>query len=159
MPKYNAWTICDDGSGQESGLFAEMRFASLLMQSGLSFKYVAAQKQFHDFEVYTTKNKTLKVDVKCKQRNVPFDPKFHGHVESRLKNEDCDIYVFAHAESYDLVAPAIQLVGWQWCHLFWSEAELVKKGDKDGQLTERADAGKVGYWTLRPMEDLAKNLL
>lgn len=137
MAKYNAWTICDDGSGQESGLFAEMRLAALFMNSGISFKWVAAEKRYHDFEVTTTSGAALLIDVKCKQRNVPFDPKHHGHVEERIKSQPCHIYVFAHAESQDLTAPAITLAGWIGKKAFWEAAQMVKKGGKDSDLVLR----------------------
>lgn len=151
---FNHMTILPDGSGQITGLVAEVGFASELIQQSISFSWVGSEKGPYDF-VCDMKGTEVKIDVKCKKRNVPPTPFYSAHVTEDQRNYDCNIYVFA-----SLTDENLSFMGWYPKPHYWRDATLVKKGDPDGRgYTERADAGKMEYGDLKPMKSLFETYL
>ena len=143
---FNHMTILPDGSGQITGLIAEKEFALLLMEEGITFKWCGSDKGPYDF-VIKIKGEVIKLDVKCKKRNVKPSSQYDAHVNSYQKNYDCRIYVFA-----SLTDKVVTFMGWCGKQEFWDTANIVKKGEKDGGgFAEKMESGKIKYNELRPM--------
>jgi hypothetical protein len=142
---YNSTTILEGGSGQRAGLIGEMAFAEALAEHRITYQHLGGEGQHHDFLIGD-----VKVDVKAKQRNVPPSGHYDAHVTSSIKDKDCRLYVFASVTDGEAT-----LMGWMGKEEFWSEAVEVKEGELDERgKAERADAGKLKYSKLRPMERL-----
>lgn len=142
---YNSTTILDGGSGQRAGLIGEMAFAEALAEQRITYQHLGGESQHHDFLVGD-----VKVDVKAKQRNVPPSKEYDAHVTASIKDKDCRLYVFASVTEGNPT-----LMGWMGKEEFWTEARRVKKGELDERgKAERADAGKLKYSKLRPMDQL-----
>lgn len=142
---YNSTTILDGGSGQRAGLIGEMAFAEALAEQRITYQHLGGESKHHDFLVGD-----VKVDVKAKQRNVPPSKEYDAHVTASIKDKDCRLYVFASVTEGNPT-----LMGWMGKEEFWTEARRVKKGELDERgKAERADAGKLKYSKLRPMDQL-----
>jgi hypothetical protein len=142
---YNSSTILDGGSGQRAGLIGEMAFAEALAEHRITYQHLGGEAQHHDFLV-----NGHKIDVKAKQRNVEPSYDYDAHVTSSIKDKDCRLYVFA-----SVTDGKPTLMGWMGKEEFWAEAKEVKEGELDESgKAERADAGKLKYSMLRPMERL-----
>jgi len=76
-----------------------------------------------------------------------------GHVCLDQKSYPVQGYVFASVTNND-----VSLMGWMWKTHFWDKAQIVKKGENTGLFIERADAGKVMYAKMAPMEALWEGL-
>jgi hypothetical protein len=148
---YNAMTILSDGSGQIAGWQAESVFAQELMARKISFTYTGCKPLPYDFVVHGTKDVTL--DIKAKKRNVQPSVQQEGHVCLDQKSYPVQGYVFASVTNND-----VSLMGWMWKTHFWDKAQIVKKGENTGLFIERADAGKVMYAKMAPMEALWEGL-
>lgn len=142
---YNDTTILDDGSGQRAGLIGEMAFAEALAEERITYQHLGGEKQHHDFLVGD-----IKIDVKAKQRNVPPSDSYHAHVTASIAKKDCRLYVFVNVTD-----EVPTLMGWMGQKEYWAAAQIVHKGELDERgKAERADAGKLPYSQLRPMEHL-----
>ena len=152
---FNHMTILPDGSGQITGLIAEKEFALLLMEEGITFKWCGSDKGPYDF-VIKLKGEVIKLDVKCKKRNVKPSSDYDAHVAIDQKNYDCRIYVFA-----SLTDEVVTFMGWCGKQEFWDTANIVGKGEKDSKgFAERTNSGKIKYNDLRSMAsfiEFAKN--
>ena len=143
---FNKMTILPDGSGQITGLIAEKEFALLLMEEGITFKWCGSDKGPYDF-VIKIKNEMIKLDVKCKKRNVKPSGHYDAHVNSYQKNYDCRLYVFA-----SMTDEEVTFMGWSGKKEFWDKAKIVQKGEKDsGGFAEKTESGKIKYNDLRSM--------
>lgn len=149
MKPFNNMTILRDGSGQITGELAEIKFSKILIVNGISFKWVGKEKGHHDFAI-SMGNEIVKVDVKCKKRNVKVLPEFDAHVNLYQKGYDCRIYVFS-----SLTGKNLEFMGWCGKNEFWESCRMVKKGDIDSVgFVEKLDSGKLAYNKLRSMESL-----
>lgn len=146
---YNGDTILKGGSGQRAGLIGEMAFAEALAEHRITYQHLGGEAQHHDFLV-----NGHKIDVKAKQRNVAPSKEYDAHVTASIKDKDCRLYVFA-----SVTEGKPTLMGWMGKEEFWAKAREVKKGELDERgKAERADAGKLKYSALRPMDQLWSRL-
>lgn len=142
---YNDTTILDGGSGQRAGFIGEMAFAEALAEQRISYKHLGGEAQHHDFLVGD-----IKIDVKAKQRNVPPSIHYDAHVTASIKKKDCRLYVFV-----SVTDEVPTLMGWMGKKEYWEAARIVREGELDERgKAERADAGKLPYSQLRPMDHL-----
>ena len=142
---YNNTTILENGSGQRAGLIGEMAFAQALAEHRITYQHLGGDKQHHDFLIGD-----IKVDVKAKQRKVPPSYDYDAHVTASIRDADCRLYVFVSVTNDQ---PAI--MGWYGKEEFWRDAKIVSNGEVDEYgKPERADAGKMKYRDLRPIDDL-----
>jgi len=148
---YNAMTIKPDGSGQIAGWQAEAAFAHELLARNIPFSYVGPLKGHYDFVVNGKKDVTI--DVKAKKRNVPPCSTQEGHVTLDQKDYRVQGYVFASVTNDD-----VSFMGWMWKSHFWDKARVVYKGQDTGLFIERADAGKLEYARMAPMDALWEGL-
>lgn len=148
---FNHMTIMPDGSGQIAGWQAEAAFAHELLARGIPFSYVGPLKGHYDFVVNGKKNVTI--DVKAKKRNVPPCASQEGHVTLEQKPYNVQGYVFA-----SVTDDKVSFMGWMWKCNFWKKARVVRKGEDTGLFIERADAGKLEYARMTPMEALWEGL-
>lgn len=145
---FNRHTICPAGSGQRPGNLAEQEFMRWLQSHSIPFRFIGPLKGHSDF--ITAKRRRLRFDVKAKKRNVQPEPHHEGHVEYRLRETDCDAYIFA-----SVTEDVVTLMGWTTCAEFWRLCEFVVKQEQDSHgFIEKADAGKLRYSEMRPMEEL-----
>jgi len=146
-------TILPDGSGQIVGMIAEKEFALDLMNEGIAFSWVGSQGGHYDF-VCDVGGRLMKIDVKCKKRNVPTTPDYDAHVNTYQKDYDCHVYVFT-----SVYEDKFQNMGWCMKPEFWDTCRMVEKGQADGSVfKEHADSGKLKYSELRPIDSLYKML-
>ena len=144
---YNSMTILSDGSGQICGWQAESVFAQELLARKISYTYTGCLPGPYDFVIHGKKDVTL--DIKAKKRNVPPSMSQDGHVALDQKDYKVQGYVFA-----SVTKDEVSLMGWMWKPHFWKKARIVHKGDDTGLFIERADAGKISYANMAPMDAL-----
>jgi len=150
---FNHMTILPDGSGQITGLIAEVGFAKSLIEHSISFSWVGSKKGPYDF-VCDMNGTDIKIDVKCKKRTVPPKPFYSSHVTQDQKQYDCNVYVFASLNDQEL-----DFMGWYPKPHYWRDAKIVMKGDPDGRgYKERANAAKMDYKDLKSMDALFRYL-
>ena len=151
--RFNRHTICENGEGQIAGRFGEAEFAKLLCLHSPSFSWMGGQAGPVDFIVRLNDSKSVTVDVKTKRRTVTAKPYYDAHVTLSQKDYDVDVYVFASMNERD--SNSIELLSWCTKRWFWENARIVSAGDidKDG-YAEEADAGKIKYSEMMPMNQL-----
>ena len=69
-----------------------------------------------------------RIDVKCKQRNVPCSEEYDVSIEARCSNYDVDWYAFY---SYNVRDQILEFCGWKSKVDYLNEATLKRKGDID----------------------------
>ena len=147
LSAYNQFTIRESGEGQLIGRAAEQEFAAILIQKRFTFEYVAAECGPVDFKV-----NGWSIDIKCKQRNVRAKDHYEAHVDWRLRDKECDFYVFAsHCCEFEWM-------GYIRKRRFWEQAVRVEKGELRQGFTEKEDAGKLAYEQLSPIDGLFDGL-
>ena len=153
--KFNRHTMREGGSGQLEGPAAEYAFDRWCEDNWLIRQYVGNDKTFIDFVVGETDRK-YGIDVKAKKRSGRANVQrgCSCHVELRLEQENCHMYVFASC-----TGNIVEMLGWMAKKEFWQRCKRVTKGQVTDGLTEVADAGKIEAKELRPMSDLANQLM
>jgi len=145
-------TYRDNGEGQFVGNIGELAFQEwcLTFLHKEELEYIAKDKKFYDFLLCG-----VKFDVKSKERNMVAPPNYHAMVETRIRDEDCQYYVFASVKVPELGAKDaeyVQLLGYLNKREFWSLPR-----DDDGK-PDRFPCHKIMHSRLRPMSELKENL-
>ena len=160
----NGRTIKESGdkSGRYVGNLTEFALSRFLTDNAIQHKCVGSTCFEHDIEVG---RKTI--DAKAKARTYSYidNPSRIGIDEAHVKEDqeefDCDYYVFSsvHIPNGVRVAGSVHIVGWIEKNRFWDNCERVVLGQiTSGNHKELADAGKLVYSGLRPMESLFDTL-
>lgn len=160
---HNANTILEEGDsrGCYIGDLGEFAFSKALTNNGIEH-LCEGSTAFH----YDILSGDVKIDVKSKERTYSYidRPKRlledECHVKKDQEEFDCNIYVFASVTAIKPKrAQCVQLMGWCYKEEYWDNCYSVRKGDMDGTWEERADAGKLLYSELKPMQNLCDRLI
>jgi hypothetical protein len=142
---FNGHTQRKNGSGQFTGNLGELAFKKWMDFYYFENEWVAGEKRHHDFIVADRK-----IDVKAKERTVQPEEYHHCHVETRIKDADCDHYVMAGVRipKGKEDPTSVHLLGWIPKKKFWSLPR------DDDSKADTMPSHKILHKHLRPMDEL-----
>lgn len=133
-----------------TGNIGELAVAAFMAACDVPFDHI--DDYDYDFMV-----NGLRIDVKTNANKHLLEPYHHIMLTDYLRNQDCDIYIFA-AVSYEL--NIVQIMGYCEKQLFWQSehGRDLKKGEKVSVTPVKEDARLLAYRHIHGIYDLADYL-